>query len=212
MIFDNNSDSPFFANTPITATDVNRWVERNLPPFEEMERVTRSVLDMHGDDDESWDGLHAFVLYEHTGDVETLQPAVMMGIVPTIHPRDYPAVLNAQTQQFLATRLDTMTSKPIVACALMMEAWALERQPTEEERKLINDGKLHTIADAVERCMVGTVDVAGRVWIASKNRSNPQDVTFYDVNERGEIYGRMPDMMIRIMGAISAMHTLAEAV
>lgn len=211
MIFD-ASDSEFFEGSPIGISDVNKWVEQNLPPFEEMERITRSVLDMHGNDDDSWDGIHMFVLYERVDDSDQLQAAAIMGIVPTINPDDYPAVLNAQTQQFLATRFDDMTSKPIVACALMMEAYALERQPTEEERELINKRELHTIPDAVERCMVATVDIAGRTWVASKTRRNPDDVTFYDSNLHNTVYGMMPSMMRRIMGATSAIHALANKV
>lgn len=211
MIFDSN-DEDFFENSPLSTGDVNRWVERNLPSFAEMERVTRSILDMHGDKDEDWDGLHAFVLYERVPGTDTVEPAVMMGIVPTIDPSYYPSVLTSQTQQFLGSRIHELTEKPVVACALMIEAFTLERPPTEEERELIDAGKLHTISDASEKCIVTVVDIAGRVWHATKTRNDPDSIVIHDNDVFATYYGRLPNMMRSIMGATSALHALAEMV
>lgn len=214
MIFDVN-DLPFFEESPINVLDVNQWVERNLPPFEEMERVASNMLAMHGDGDNDWDSLHSFVLFELDRDSQKVDFSVMMAIDPAIPPPSYPSILQEQTGRIIASRLqneETRRGNPIVACGLMMEAWTLGRKPTEKEQALIENRQLHTIPDAVEQCVVTVVDVAGRIWMMTKTRgtTDTKEFSTTDLNPEAEVHGAFPKALIRLMGATSAMQTLAE--
>jgi hypothetical protein len=142
-----------------------RWRVENQPPAQEMERITREAASRHDD----WDGLHFFNLYEWDG--LQVEAALIAGIDPAIDATDYPETLFTLVADFMSTR--ERNKPPIVACLLQIEAFTLDAHEDEwtPEMQLARETRqIHTLPQSVEQCVVLTCDMAGRSWLASKDR------------------------------------------
>lgn len=174
--------------------NITEWIAANLPPDEEMERVTRQLISRH----EQWDSMHAFVLYQLVDN--KVSPALIVGIPPTLDPGFYPHMLAEFIAKFMAPRMER-DEPPIVGATLFIEAFGLEFRegpPTPHEQSMIAQRRLHELPGATEKALAITADIAGRTWCVMKERQS-ESIHFHGPEhlEDEPLGGMFTDILVR---------------
>lgn len=147
-----------------------------LPPRDVFAAATRqAVEELHTD----WDSPHSFQTLHWNG--EKLHTGTYACVMPDINPDDYPALMIgiAREQQ------EKHPEDPAYAYLLQCESFGVtmpvrEKMSVTEQMQFDADRLGRTFRkrpDAVESCTAWCADIHGRLWCASKVRSEPGHIS-----------------------------------
>lgn len=171
-----------------------------LPSRETMAAVTRQLIENH----DEWDSLHALItVYRDGPDGSAIRFGSMTMIDPRVDPADYPAVIEGRVAD------DAANMGGPYALMLQAEAFmALSPKadaPAEEKAQFDRDREnrtIHARPDADEVVSVWTMDVHGRVWSATKRRSDSRVEThFFGPDAADRIGGKFVTALRRALAA-----------
>lgn len=143
-----------------------------------MAAFTRMVAeDMHTE----WDSFHQFLILVQADDGQIV-PRVVAILTPDIPPPAYPRIIQGLAESDIKDHVTEEGMPPPCGYLLQYEAygvWSQDRDTMSPQDQSdldadIRNRQLHTRADAEEACRVVCVDVTGRVYKASKRRTDGQ--------------------------------------
>jgi hypothetical protein len=184
---------------------LEQWTADHLPDGEQLEQHTRKVIDSHTE----WDSMYK--LFALSWDGEKLGGGAIFVIDNSIEPARYPHILPSMIAQLLLERsLQPGPPPPLAALSLQVETHTVDRDSlTEADRKLVEERKMHTLPQAVEKCMCLTVDIAGRTWWGTKTRGTDQ--CEYGDSASGSPYtGGFANLLARIATALPLPYIINE--
>ena len=162
----------------------------SIPPRDVFAAAARKAIEDHNE----WDSPHAFVTLHWDG--ENLTGRTYACIMPDIHPADYPAYMIKLAREDYEKDPDDAA----YAYLLQIEAFGVaEPGPgaSDAERAQHLADRLgrtfHQRDDAVEMATAWCADIHGRLWEATKRRTQPNVITehFYPPNTPNQPGGQM---------------------